>query len=237
MLKGIDPLLTPDLLKVLAEMGHGDEIVIADANFTAASLGRGKPVITCPARMCSAPCEAVLSLLPLDASVAQPVAYMQVCDTPAGYRSALQRDVVAALQAGGQATPAQCEAMERFAFYDRVKAAFAIVHTGDLQPYGNFILKKGVIAEARCMTPDLSHPEHRPAPQRDLPTEPASSRPGEAGRGQLRPRGSSQGGLRQYNERVVLQAIRLHGELPGAEMARSRSSPQPDSVLITKRPA
>jgi L-fucose mutarotase len=73
---------------------------------------------------------------------------MQVCDTPAGYRSRLQRDVIAALQAGGHAAPEQCEAMERFAFYDRVRQAFAIVHTGDLQPYGNFLLRKGVISEA-----------------------------------------------------------------------------------------
>lgn len=153
MLKGIDPLLTPDLLKVLAEMGHGDEIVIADANFTAASLARRAamaplPVIALPGADVRRTVAAVLSLLPLDASVAQPVAYMQVCDTPAGYRSRLQRDVIAALQADGQVTPERCEAMERFAFYDRVRQAFAIVHTGDPQPYGNFLLRKGVIAEA-----------------------------------------------------------------------------------------
>ncbi len=75
MLKGIDPLLTPELLKTLAEMGHGDEIVIADANFTAASLGRGKPVIALPGVGTLRAAEAVLSLLPLDAAVAQPVAY------------------------------------------------------------------------------------------------------------------------------------------------------------------
>jgi L-fucose mutarotase/ribose pyranase (RbsD/FucU family) len=81
----------------------------------------GKPVIALPGADVRAPCEAVLSLLPLDASVAQPVAYMQVCDTPAGYRSraAARRD--RCLQADGQVTPARCEAMERFAFYDRVR--------------------------------------------------------------------------------------------------------------------
>lgn len=148
MLKGIDPLLTPELLKVLAEMGHGDEIVIADANFTATSLGAGKPVITLPGAGVQRSCQAVLSLLPLDAMVAQPVVYMKVCDTPEGYRSALQREVIDALQAGGHVQPGQCEAMERFAFYDRVKTAFAIVHTGELQPYANVILKKGVLGEA-----------------------------------------------------------------------------------------
>lgn len=148
MLKGIDPLLTPDLLKVLAEMGHGDEIVIADANFTAASLGAGKPVIALPGAGVQRTCEAVLSLLPLDAAVAQPVAYMKVCDTADGYRSAQQRELIGALEADGQVQPGQCAPMDRFAFYDRVKTAFAIVHTGELQPYANVILKKGVLGEA-----------------------------------------------------------------------------------------
>lgn len=148
MLKGIDPLLTPDLLKVLAEMGHGDEIVVADANFTAVSLGRGKPVIALPGVGVQRACAALLSLLPLDAAVAQPVAYMQVCGTPEGYRSAQQRALVAALEAAGVVQAGQCEAMERFAFYDRVRQAHAIVHTGELQPYANVILKKGVLGEA-----------------------------------------------------------------------------------------
>ena len=67
--------------------------------------------------------------------VDQPLACMQVGGTPAGYRSAQQRTLVDALQASGHATPAQWLAMERFAFYDRVKSAFAIVHTGELQPW------------------------------------------------------------------------------------------------------
>jgi L-fucose mutarotase len=147
MLKGIDPLLTPGLLKVLAEMGHGDEIVIADANFTAASLGRGKPLIALPGAGVQRACEAVLSLLPLDAAVEQPVAYMKVGDTPEGYRSALQREVIATFEQAGWVRGAQCQAMERFDFYDRVKRAYAIVQTGELQPYANFLFKKGVIAE------------------------------------------------------------------------------------------
>lgn len=148
MLKGIDPLLGPDLLHVLAAMGHGDEIVVADANFTAQTLAAGKALIVLPGAGLQRTAEAVLSLLPLDAAVAQPVAYMQVSDTPAGYRSALQRSVVASLETHGWATSAQCEAIERFAFYERVRHAFAIVHTGELQPFANFIFKKGVIAQA-----------------------------------------------------------------------------------------
>ena len=148
MLKGIDPLLTPELLKVLAEMGHGDEIVVADANFTASTLAHGKPVLRLPGAGVAQACAALLSVLPLDDDVTQPVAYMQVSDTPPGYRSALQRDVIAALEARGDARPGQCEALERFAFYDRVAGACAIVQTGEMQPYANFVFKKGVLADA-----------------------------------------------------------------------------------------
>jgi L-fucose mutarotase len=148
MLKGIDPLFTPSLLHVLASMGHGDEIVVADANFTAASLGGSKPVIELPGAGVERTLQALLSLLPLDAAVPRPLAYMQVCGQPAGWRSALQRRVVEQLQGSGQARPEQFEALERFAFYERVRGCFAIVHTGELQPYANFILKKGVLGEA-----------------------------------------------------------------------------------------
>jgi L-fucose mutarotase len=143
MLKGIDPLL-----KVLAEMGHGDEIVIADANFTAASLAGSKPVLHLPGAGVERASRAVLSLLPLDAAVEQPVAFMQVSEFPDGTFSALQRRMLAWLDAAGHARPEQCAATERFAFYDRVRAAQAIVLTGELQPYGNFLFKKGVIGEA-----------------------------------------------------------------------------------------
>ena len=148
MLKGIDPLLTPELLKVLAEMGHGDEIVVADANFTAATLGRGKAVIHLPGVGVERTSQALLSLLPLDEAVAQPVACMQVCGMPEGWRSALQRRVVALLAEGGWARPKQVQAIERFAFYERVLQAHAIVLTGEPQPYANFMFRKGVIGEA-----------------------------------------------------------------------------------------
>jgi L-fucose mutarotase len=147
VLKGIDPLLTPKLLKALADMGHGDEIVVADANFTAATVGRGKTVIQVPGICLLRMCEAVLSLLPLDAAVAQPAACMQVSDTPAGYRCALQRQVLQRLADAGWAAPQQVEALDRFAFYERVQRAHAIVLTGELQPYANFVFKKGVIGE------------------------------------------------------------------------------------------
>ena len=148
MLKNIDPLLSPELLKVLAEMGHGDEIVLADANFTAVSLAAGKPLIRLPGVGMRRAAEAVLSLLPLDQMVSRPVAFMQVGGEAEGYRSALQREVIETVAVTAGAQPEQCEAMERFAFYERVRGAFAVVQTGELQAWANFILKKGVIAEA-----------------------------------------------------------------------------------------
>ena len=106
MLKGIDPLLSPDLLKLLCEMGHGDEIVLADANFTSGSLGRGKTVLRLPGIGMRRACAAVLSVLPLDDFVAQPIAYMQVGDTPAGYRSrSCRRSPRAAIASGSPRRP------------------------------------------------------------------------------------------------------------------------------------
>jgi L-fucose mutarotase len=146
MLKGIDPLLTPELLKLLAEMGHDDAIVLADANFTALSLGAGKPVLRLPGTGMARVVQAVESVLPLAGDVDHPVAYMQVSGTAATYRSALQREVMDLL-APALLPHQQAEAVERFAFYDRVRAAYAIVLTGELQPFGNFLLRKGVIGE------------------------------------------------------------------------------------------
>ncbi len=147
MLKNIDPLLSPELLKVLCEMGHGDEIVLADANFTAESLGAGKPVLRLPGVGMRRACAALLSVFPLDSFVARPIAFMRVGDTPEGYLSALQREVLTDLVDRAEARADQCEATDRFAFYERVRGAYAIVQTGELQAWGNFLFKKGVIAE------------------------------------------------------------------------------------------
>ena len=147
MLKGIDPLLSPDMLKLLAEMGHDDAVVLADANFTAMSLGAGKPVLRLPGVGMLRTLQAVVSLLPLADDVSHPVAYMQVSDTPEGYRSALQREAVELLANAGL-PPERVEAVERYAFYERVKKAYAIVVTGELEPWGNFILRKGVLGQS-----------------------------------------------------------------------------------------
>jgi L-fucose mutarotase len=146
MLKGIDPVLTPELLKLLMEMGHDDAIVLADANFTAVRYAAGRPIIRLPGIGMARAVQAVTSLLPLVADEVHPVGFMQVSGQPSGYRSALQREVLASLEPtflAGQSA----EGIERFAFYERTKSAFAIVLTGELQPFGNFLLRKGVIGE------------------------------------------------------------------------------------------
>lgn len=146
MLKGIDPLLGPELLKLLCEMGHDDALVLADANFTAMSLGAGKPVLRLPGIPMARALRAVTSVLPLAADVPAPVAYMQVGGTEPPYRSALQREALQVLAEAG--LPAdRTEPVERYAFYERVRKAYAIVVTGEPQPWGNFILRKGVLGE------------------------------------------------------------------------------------------
>jgi L-fucose mutarotase len=146
MLKGINPLLTPELLKILMEMGHDEALVLADANFTAMSVGAGKPVLRLPGVPMALAIQAVTSVLPLAGDVDHPVAFMQVSGTQPPYLSGLQREILGILSTEllrGQSA----EPLERFAFYDRAKAAYAIVVTGELQPFGNFILRKGVISE------------------------------------------------------------------------------------------
>jgi len=146
MLKGIDPLLTPDLLKLLAQMGHDDTLILADANFTAERLAVGMPLIRLPAIGMLRAVQAVTSVLPLVADEIYPVGYMHVSGKPNDYRSALQREVMEHLQP--LLLPEQrAQAIERFEFYERTRKAFGIVLTGEMQPFGNFLLRKGVIGE------------------------------------------------------------------------------------------
>jgi L-fucose mutarotase len=145
MLKGIDPLLSADLLKILREMGHGDEVAVVDANFTATTLGAGKPVIRLMGADLRAACCAILSVLPLDTEVSHAVGFMKMSDTPDGFVSQTQQHVIDLVASND--THAQCQAIERFAFYERVKAVYAIVQTSEMQPFANFIFTKGVIID------------------------------------------------------------------------------------------
>jgi L-fucose mutarotase len=140
MLIGLDPLLSPDLLFTLASMGHGDEIALVDANFPAAALARR--LVRLDGIDGSAALGAVLSVLPLDPFVERPAATMQVIDDPEALPPAVA-DYLDVLAAYGSTAPV--DPLDRFAFYDRARDAFAIVITGERRPYGNILLRKGVI--------------------------------------------------------------------------------------------
>jgi L-fucose mutarotase len=141
MLRDIDPILSPDLLHTLRAMGHGDEIVIADANFPGTSTG---PLcIRADGSSASEILRAVLSVMPLDNFVPDPALTMQVVGDPDAVPEAVadfQRIINETAD-----NPAVVQGLERFAFYDRAATAFAVVQTGERRLYGNIILKKGVI--------------------------------------------------------------------------------------------
>lgn len=141
MLRNIDPILSPELLHTLRAMGHGDEIVIADANFPGSSSG--PDCIRADGSSASEVLQAVLSVMPLDTFVSDPALTMQVVGDPEAVP-----DAVADFQHIIDTTadnPAKVQGLERFVFYDRAANAFAIVQTGERRLYGNIILKKGVI--------------------------------------------------------------------------------------------
>jgi L-fucose mutarotase len=141
MLIGLDPLLTPELLHALAAMGHGDEIVLADANFPAASVARR--LVPLDGVGTPRALEAVLTVLPLDTFVAAPAVTMAVAGKPKAVPPAV-RDLTRVLAAVGARPPA---AIDRHRFYDRARAAFAVVRTGERRFYANILLVKGAIDE------------------------------------------------------------------------------------------
>ena len=144
MLKGIPPIISPELLKALAEMGHGDSLVIADGNFPAESVGKNAIVIRADGHGVPEILDAVLTLIPLDSYVEKPVALMEVvpgdtCGTPEiwnTYKGILNKH-----------EPDNCkiEMTERFAFYEKAKSAYLIIATGETAIYANVMLQKGVV--------------------------------------------------------------------------------------------
>ena len=144
MLKGISSLISPDLLAVLHRMGHGDEIVFADAHFPAESLG--PRCIRADGLLIPDLLNAVLPLLALDTYVDDPVAMMATVEGDSA-DPAVASAYRAALDAHSSGAP-EITMVERYAFYGRAAAAFAIVATGDTAKYGNVILKKGVTPTA-----------------------------------------------------------------------------------------
>ena len=140
MLKNIDPLLSPDLLQMIAAMGHGDEIVVADANFPATASARR--LVAAPGVDAISITKAILSLFPLDTFVPAPAAMMRQVSGPVP-------DIYAEFQQvldEAEGRPVKAAYEERLAFYDRAADAFGIVATGERRFYGNIILKKGAVA-------------------------------------------------------------------------------------------
>lgn len=142
MLKGISPLLSPELLKILAEMGHGDEIVIGDGNFPAASMGRR--CVRCDGHGADALLDAILQVFPLDEFVETPVTLMSVMPgtMPEG-DPPIWNDFRATV--GRHQPSAGIGFTDRFSFYDRSRQAYATIQTGESALYACVILKKGVV--------------------------------------------------------------------------------------------
>ncbi|MBJ6128402.1 RbsD/FucU family protein [Microvirga splendida] len=144
MLKNIDPLLSPDLLMVLRSMGHGDEIVVVDANFPAASMAQR--LVRLDGLTVTAVTDAILSVMPLDDFVPEAAWRMEVVGDPQAEQPIF--DEFRAILASREGPGCRLASLERFAFYERAKAAYAIVATGEGRLYGNIILKKGVVRSA-----------------------------------------------------------------------------------------
>lgn len=143
MLKNIPSIISPALLKVLMEMGHGDEIILGDGNFPAESVGKDAVVLRADGHGVTELLDAVLQLMPLDQYSQKPVALMAVVPgddcVPViweDYQKVLHKH-----------EPEHCdiEMIERFAFYERAKKAYAVIATGETAIYANILLKKGVV--------------------------------------------------------------------------------------------
>ncbi len=140
MLKNIPKIIPPELLKILCEMGHGDELVIADGNFPAASVGQR--VVYMSGSGAAEVFDAVLKLLPLD-TYEKPLYLMEKVpgdnvETPIWDE---YRDIAK------KYTDAEFSGIERFAFYERAKSAYAVISTGEEALYANILLKKGVVTD------------------------------------------------------------------------------------------
>lgn len=144
MLKGIPNIISPDLLKALSQMGHGDELVIADGNFPCHSVGKNAIVIRADGHGVPEILDAILQLVPLDTYTEKPVALMEVvpgdtCGTPTIWKE--YEEIIYKHEPEHH----DIEYTERFAFYERAKDAYLIIATGEKAIYANILLKKGVV--------------------------------------------------------------------------------------------
>ena len=145
MLKGIPKILSPELLKVLAEMGHSDRLVIADGNFPAETMGKNAIVIRCDGHGVPELLDAILQVIPLDAYVETPVMRMEKMDCdkdlPIPVWDEYEKIVAKYDSRGGKAMGAY----ERFEFYRQARTCYCVVQSGETSVYANLILQKGVI--------------------------------------------------------------------------------------------
>ena len=139
MLKGISPIISPELLKVLMEMGHGDEIVISDGNFPGASTA--KNLVRLDGHGVVEVLDAILKLMPLDSYVDCPVVLMQT-QPQDNYIPEIWGEIKKTVEK--YEPEKKIENIDRFDYYDRAKQAYAVVQTGETAVYANVLLKKGV---------------------------------------------------------------------------------------------
>ncbi|MBO4400112.1 MAG: fucose isomerase [Lachnospiraceae bacterium] len=144
MLKGISPILSPQLLKVLCEMGHSDTIVIADGNFPAESMGKDAIVIRMDGHGVPEILEAILGVFPLDQYVEKPVSLMERVSGDNADISIWEtyKALIAKEEPRGASV---IQTLERFAFYEQAKKAYAIIATTETSQYANILLQKGCV--------------------------------------------------------------------------------------------
>ena len=146
MLKGIPKILSPELLKVLCEMGHSDRLVIGDGNFPAESMGKNAIVIRCDGHGVPELLDAILEVFPLDTYTDHPVNLMELMDQDKGRVETPIWDEYKAIVA--KHDPRGADAIgniERFAFYEEAKTCYCIISTGESAIYANVMLQKGVV--------------------------------------------------------------------------------------------
>jgi L-fucose mutarotase len=141
VLKGVDPLLNGELLKILDEMGHGDQLLVVDRNYPASSAGR--PVVRLGECGVERAIAAILTVFPLDAFVEHPLERMEVQEDPSLTTAAQER--VLEIARSAHSTPLEYGVVPRLEFYRRARGAFAVVHTLESAPYSCFVLQKGVV--------------------------------------------------------------------------------------------
>ena len=144
MLKGVPAMLSPELLKVLCEMGHSDRIVIADGNFPAETMGKNAKVIRYDGQDIPALLDAILTVFPLDTYVEHPVVQMQLMPGDVGkIQTPIWDEYIKIVSKHDERGAAAIEHVERFAFYEEAKKCYAVIATGERAVYANIILQKG----------------------------------------------------------------------------------------------